>query len=165
MPLTGSKAGARPDLIVLDVMMPGMSGYEVCRKLRARFSPSELPIVMLTAKNMVTDLVQGFESGANDYLVKPFSKDELLSRVWSHLKLKEAYETLEENLRLKRELARREQTEQSLKLMQHRLSGMLDAVDEALMAVNESGEISFCNRACEALLGYPPQALLGNPLE
>ena len=158
------ESGGRPDLIVLDVMMPGMSGYEVCRKLRARFSPSELPIVMLTAKNMVTDLVQGFESGANDYLVKPFSKDELLSRVWSHLKLKEAYETLEENLKLKRELARREQTEQELKLMQRRMSGMLDTVDEALMAVNENEEISFCNSACNALLGYRPQELLGSPL-
>jgi len=96
--------GQKPDLILLDVMMPQMTGFEVCRRLRERYTAAELPIIMLTAKNRVADLVEGFESGANDYLVKPFSKDELLSRVWSHLKIKTAYETLEENLKLKTEL-------------------------------------------------------------
>ncbi|MCP3929299.1 MAG: response regulator [Bacteroidetes bacterium] len=75
------------DLIILDIMMPGMSGYEVCKKLRDVYMPSELPIVMLTAKNRVVDLVEGFNAGANDYLTKPFSKDELLSRIKIHLRL------------------------------------------------------------------------------
>jgi two-component system sensor histidine kinase ChiS len=55
-------------MILLDVMMPRMTGYEVCQKIREQFSPSELPILMLTAKNQVSDLVEGFNSGANDYL-------------------------------------------------------------------------------------------------
>lgn len=75
------------DLIILDIMMPRMSGYEVCQKLRAFYPPSDLPIVMLTAKNRVADLVEGFQVGANDYLTKPFSKDELLSRIKTHLRL------------------------------------------------------------------------------
>lgn len=79
--------GHKYDLIVLDVMMPKMSGYEVCTRLRKRYLPSELPIVMLTAKNRTTDLVEGFKVGANDYLAKPFSKDELLSRIRTHLNL------------------------------------------------------------------------------
>jgi two-component system sensor histidine kinase ChiS len=79
--------GDKPDLILLDVMMPQMSGYEVCQKLRQTYSPSELPIVMLTAKNQVSDLVEGFESGANDYLTKPFSKTELMTRIKTHVRL------------------------------------------------------------------------------
>jgi signal transduction histidine kinase/class 3 adenylate cyclase/ligand-binding sensor domain-containing protein len=75
------------DLIILDIMMPKLSGYEVCQKLRELFLPSELPVVMLTAKNQVLDLVDGFKTGANDYLTKPFSKDELLSRIKTHLNL------------------------------------------------------------------------------
>lgn len=75
------------DLILLDIMMPGMSGYEVCEKIRDDYQASELPIIMLTAKNGVGELVQGFDSGANDYLTKPFSKNELLSRIKTHLNL------------------------------------------------------------------------------
>ncbi len=79
--------GFLPNLILLDVMMPKMTGYEVCQHLRQHFSPSELPILMLTAKNQIKDLVAGFESGANDYLSKPIYKDELLARLKTHLRL------------------------------------------------------------------------------
>jgi PAS domain S-box-containing protein len=79
--------GLRPDLIILDVMMPKMSGYEVCGKIREQFSANEMPIVMLTAKNQVSDLVEGLEAGANDYLTKPIFKNELLARIKTHLHL------------------------------------------------------------------------------
>ncbi|MEM6763508.1 MAG: ATP-binding protein [Bacteroidota bacterium] len=75
------------DLILLDVMMPKMSGYEVCQKLRETYLPSELPIIMITAKNQVSDLVTGLTTGANDYIVKPFSKQELLARIKTHIDL------------------------------------------------------------------------------
>ncbi|MCB0559561.1 MAG: tetratricopeptide repeat protein [Lewinellaceae bacterium] len=75
------------DLIILDIMMPKMSGYEVCRKIRQSYPASNLPIVLLTAKNRVADLVEGFHAGANDYIAKPFSRDELLSRIQTHLNL------------------------------------------------------------------------------
>ncbi len=78
------------DLLLLDVMMPGLSGYEVCRILREEKSESELPVIMLTAKNRVMDLVTGLDSGANDYLVKPFDPRELNARVRTMLKLKDA---------------------------------------------------------------------------
>jgi signal transduction histidine kinase/CheY-like chemotaxis protein/class 3 adenylate cyclase/uncharacterized protein HemY len=74
-------------LVLLDVMMPGISGYEVCEKIRERFTASYLPIILLTAKNTVNELVIGFNSGANDYLTKPFSKNELLSRIKIHINL------------------------------------------------------------------------------
>ncbi len=68
-------------------MMPKMTGYEVCQKLREEHLPSELPVILLTAKNQVEDLVEGLSSGANDYLTKPFSKNELLARIKTHLQL------------------------------------------------------------------------------
>lgn len=75
------------DLVLLDIMMPRMSGYEVCQKIRETHLPSQLPIIMITAKNQVQDLVQGLDLGANDYLAKPFSKDEFMARVKTHLNL------------------------------------------------------------------------------
>ncbi|HEY9598805.1 MAG TPA: ATP-binding protein, partial [Cyanophyceae cyanobacterium] len=85
--LTNLEKGLLPDLILLDVMMPRMTGYEVCQKIRDRFPAHELPIVMLTAKNQVQDIVEGFESGANDYLSKPIQKGEMLARIKTHLNL------------------------------------------------------------------------------
>lgn len=67
-----------PDLIILDVLMPGMDGLEVCRRLRAN---SDTPILMLTAKDDVSDRVEGLDRGADDYVVKPFALEELLARV------------------------------------------------------------------------------------
>jgi two-component system sensor histidine kinase ChiS len=81
------QSGQEFDLIVLDIMMPRMSGYQVCAKLRQKYPAHELPVVMLTAKNQISDLVTGFQFGANDYLTKPFSKDELLTRIKFHIQL------------------------------------------------------------------------------
>jgi signal transduction histidine kinase/class 3 adenylate cyclase/ligand-binding sensor domain-containing protein/FixJ family two-component response regulator len=72
-------------LVLLDVMMPRISGYEVCQKIRERYLSTELPVIMVTAKNQVNDLVEGFDIGTNDYIVKPFSRDELLARVKAQL--------------------------------------------------------------------------------
>ncbi|HEY9612259.1 ATP-binding protein [Allocoleopsis sp.] len=86
--------GFKPDIILLDIMMPKMTGYELCQKIRERFPANELPVVLLTAKNQVSDLVEGFSSGANDYLTKPVSKNELLARIKTHIrlaKINEAY--------------------------------------------------------------------------
>ncbi|MBF0350466.1 MAG: response regulator [SAR324 cluster bacterium] len=88
-----------PDLVLLDLMMPRMNGYEVALKLRQNHPPAQLPILMLTAKNQVSDLVKGFDSGANDYLTKPFHKAELLSRINLHLQLQNSIESLKELLK------------------------------------------------------------------
>ncbi len=79
--------GFKPDIILLDVMMPRMSGYEVTQRLRKLYPATELPILMLTAKNQTSDLVEGLAAGANDYLTKPISKHELLARVKTHIHL------------------------------------------------------------------------------
>jgi two-component system sensor histidine kinase/response regulator len=78
----------RIDLILLDVMMPEMDGYEVCRTLRASPAMREIPIIFLTAKHDVDDVVRGFDLGAQDYVGKPFNPPELLARVRTHLTLR-----------------------------------------------------------------------------
>jgi len=78
------------DLVLLDIMMPGISGYDLCREIRKRFSLHELPVLVLTARYGIAGLVAGFESGANDYLVKPIHREELLARVRTLVSLKRA---------------------------------------------------------------------------
>ena len=76
------------DLIILDVMMPGMDGHEVCANVRKKFSLYELPVLFLTSLKETEDVVKGLEAGANDYLVKPFNNRELLARTQTLIKLK-----------------------------------------------------------------------------
>ncbi|HEX7276777.1 MAG TPA: response regulator [Acidimicrobiales bacterium] len=73
--------GVRPDLVLLDWTMPKMSGIEVCEALRADPSTADIPIILLTAKAQESELARGLAAGADDYIVKPFSPNELLSRV------------------------------------------------------------------------------------
>ncbi len=77
-----------PDLVLLDIMMPGMDGYEVCRKLKENADTALVPVIFLTAKNEPEDIVKGFETGAVDYVPKPFNAVELLARVKTQLEIK-----------------------------------------------------------------------------
>ena len=77
---------APPDLIVLDWMMPKLSGIEVCRRLKMRAETRKIPIIMLSARSEEVDKVRGLETGADDYVVKPYSVAELMARVRSHLR-------------------------------------------------------------------------------
>lgn len=71
----------KPDLVVLDIMMPGMDGYEVCRRVRGANTTNYLPIILLSAKGRPVDREAGLEAGADDYIVKPFSPRRLLDRI------------------------------------------------------------------------------------
>ncbi|MCP4347325.1 MAG: response regulator [Desulfobacterales bacterium] len=123
-----------PDIVILDLMMPRMSGYEVCRKIRETKAPASMPVVMLTAKNRTTDLLQGFDSGANDYLVKPFNKEELLVRVKVHLDLKIYHEKLSASEKKYRSLH--------------------DRAIEGIFQTTQEGHIISANPALVRILGY-----------
>ncbi|MBF0117651.1 MAG: response regulator [Desulfobacterales bacterium] len=77
----------QPDIVLLDIMMPKLNGYETAKRIREKFNREELPIIFLTAKNQVNDLIVGFSSGGNDYITKPFSKNELITRMSFHIEL------------------------------------------------------------------------------
>ena len=89
-------ADPHPDLILLDIMMPGMDGYEVCRQLQANPSTATIPVIFLTAKSQDEDETKGFELGAVDYITKPITPAILMARVQTHLALKQARSFLQE---------------------------------------------------------------------
>ena len=111
------ESDAIPQLLLLDIMMPGLSGYEVCRTLRRTFSASELPIIMLTGRRTVEDLLDAYQSGANDYISKPFSKAELIARVRCQLDLQQAYETLKKNILLEKEVTLQKQKNETARIL------------------------------------------------
>jgi adenylate cyclase len=98
---SGEEALARipevcPDLVLLDVVMPGLSGYDVCRAIRADPSIGILPVIMVTALDPATERVKGLEAGADDFLTKPINQAELLARVRSLLRVKSLYDTVQD---------------------------------------------------------------------
>ncbi len=88
----------KPDLILLDIMMPRMSGFEVCRKLKSDPATRDIPIIMVTALNELSDIERGVESGTDDFLSKPVNRLELITRVKSLLKLRHLKDELERAL-------------------------------------------------------------------
>jgi two-component system, cell cycle response regulator len=82
----------RPDIVVLDVLMPGLDGFETCRRIKADPATADIPIILVTALDDVDDLVRGFEAGADDFLTKPFNGRELMARVRLQLRRKRHYE-------------------------------------------------------------------------
>ncbi len=113
----------RPDLILLDLMMPRMDGYEVCRRLRADGRLSHIPIIMLTAKAQLTDKIAGLEHGADDYVTKPFDTEELAARVQATLR--RALDSrsvppltgLPGNVRIEQELSRRVEADEPMAVL------------------------------------------------
>ncbi|WDP91584.1 MAG: response regulator [Desulfobacter sp.] len=77
-----------PDLILLDIMMPDMDGYEVCKRLKKDLGTSHIPVIFLTAKTDTEDVVKGFDAGGVDYVTKPFNSAELMARIRTHIELK-----------------------------------------------------------------------------
>ena len=113
----------RPDLILLDVIMPGMDGYEVCTKLKANPWTQEIPVIFLTGQTEATDEARGFEVGAVDYIHKPFSPAVVAARVHTHLALRETREMLERQL-----LAIRTELETAREIQRSILPGEVPAV-------------------------------------
>ena len=102
-------AKEKPDLILLDVMMPDLSGFEVAQKLKQSADIGEIPIIFLTALNSTADIVQGFKSGANDFISKPFNKEELIIRVNHQISLVAAKRLIEKkNIELQNTVAGRD---------------------------------------------------------
>ncbi|MBI1921409.1 MAG: response regulator [Geobacter sp.] len=81
----GAAQTHRPDLILLDIHLPGLDGYEVCRRLKADAATSDIPVVFLTAMDSEKERVKGFAAGGSDYVIKPFFPEELLARIDAHL--------------------------------------------------------------------------------
>lgn len=120
-------AKAKPDLILLDIMMPELDGFETCRRLKANDATRDIPVIFITARNEMESVVAGFRAGGVDYVVKPFQADEVLSRVKTHLRLNRlTRELLEKNHALEAEIKRREQAETELRQADDKLAAFSD---------------------------------------
>lgn len=149
----------KPELVLLDIMMPGMNGYEVCQEIRKQYDHGQLPVILLTALSQNNDRIKGFDCGANDYLTKPFNKQELAARIRAHLTASKAEIRRLENAKLQQELRIREQVEASLLETQGRLLEQLESAPEAIICIREDGRIRFANDSAAKLFKRTPEQL------
>jgi two-component system, sensor histidine kinase and response regulator len=127
-----------PDVILLDLMMPGMDGYRVCEQLKGMESTRDIPVIFVTAKTDIRDRVQGFGLGAHDYICKPIQPKELIARVDAALRVKDLQDKLKDRIRLQQELeiAKQQLTEQYMSSIFGQLAeSLLHELNNPLAAV------------------------------
>jgi len=151
--LLDNLAQSSPDLILLDWMMPGKNGLDVCKEIRQQYDAYSLPIIMLTARHQINDIVQALNAGANDYLTKPYHEQELSARVYSQVSVKRLLVVSLENEKLISEIQHQKMQKQHLNFSNLRLSNALDASNENIVLLNEDLDIVFANIGARSLIG------------
>ncbi len=130
-----------PDLILMDVCMPGMDGLETCRQLKLHPGTAAIPVIFMSARNEADDVVAGFEHGAVDYIGKPLRMAEVCARVRAQLQIHSHSGSHQEQAQ--------------------RLRIIVDSMAEGLMVIEPDGRIEYTNPACAGYLGYAPNELAG----
>lgn len=133
-----------PDLILLDVMMPGMDGLETCRQLKSNAATQRIPVIFMSARTDTDDVVAGFDIGAVDYISKPLRMAEVCARVRTQLQIRSNSETQEEQA--------------------ERLRTIVNNMAEGLLIIEADGRIQFTNPACDKYLGYQENELAGRAI-
>jgi two-component system cell cycle sensor histidine kinase/response regulator CckA len=134
-------ADTLPDLILLDVLMPEMDGFEVCRRLKQEQKTRIIPVVMITALKEKEFCLKALEEGADDFLSKPVDKTELLARIKSLLRIRTYHNALQES--------------------EERYRNILDNIQESYFEMNLAGELTFFNDSLIEITGYPRDELMG----
>ncbi|MBJ6724666.1 response regulator [Geomesophilobacter sediminis] len=137
-----------PMLVLLDWMMPGLDGLEICRRLREKKTPVPPYVLFLTCRDNTRDIVTALEAGANDYVTKPFQAEELRARLQVGLRVVELQSALNQRV-------------EELQLERNRAKLCLDVAGVLLIALNEAGAITQVNRKGSEILGYPESEILG----
>ncbi|HAT50364.1 MAG: diguanylate cyclase [Nitrospirae bacterium] len=133
-----------PDLILLDIMMPGMDGYAVCTKLKADARTNDILVIFISALNAEKDQIRGFDLGAVDFITKPFSKVIVQARIQNHLT--------------------RRWAEQAVSRLHHQNRLILDAAGEGIFGLDLEGNTLFINETGSKILGWKKEELLGKPM-
>ncbi|OGG99545.1 MAG: hypothetical protein A2600_08685 [Candidatus Lambdaproteobacteria bacterium RIFOXYD1_FULL_56_27] len=141
-----------PDLVLLDLMMPNINGYEVCKEMRRLFSPEVLPILILTAKSHAGGLEEAFAAGANDYITKPILGKELLARLELHLKIKE-------NASLTERITLLDQTQRELSRTRESLISILDKTPGPVLLLDVQLLPRYANQSARIHFGLGPDQL------
>jgi len=158
---------SQPDLILLDVMMPNIDGFEVCRLLKSKQKIQNIPIIFMTALVNTLDKIKGFELGAADYITKPFQDEEVLARITAHLRVQQLQKQLtQQNQQLIEEIKQREQAElereQALKTLQAEKVSLVKRVEERTVELSRALRLKdefLANMSHE--LRTPLMAILG----
>jgi PAS domain S-box-containing protein len=172
----------RPDLVLLDVVMVGIDGYETCRRIKSRALGTPVQVILISASTGTPDRLKGYQVGADDYLAKPFDPDELLAKVRVYLRLHDAMtqqsraedvERLVEELQRQRQVAvtlleesqrakhASELAEQQLRHSQQELRAIIDFLPDATFVIDEDRKVLAWNRAVEQITGVCKEEILG----
>lgn len=146
----------KPDLILLDVRLPGADGYAVCRKIKASPASSDIPVIMMTGLSDIEDMVNGFDAGAVDYICKPVAAEEVLVRVDTHLQLRRLRQRLQDrNHDLQREVRRRREAERHLE----------QSLEQAVILIDGQGTLQFATKRAWDLIArfFPDASMAGLP--
>ena len=157
-----SIANNPPDLILLDIVMPDMDGYQVCQQLKASPKTQNIPVIFLSGLNETFDKVKAFEVGGVDYITKPFQVQEVLARVESQLRLQRLQKQLtEQNIQLQQEIQERQQVEIALSKSEKQYRHLVEASQDLIWSINRDGNYTFVNPIVHHLYGYSPEEMLG----
>lgn len=156
----------QPDLILLDVMMPGMDGFETCRHLKAKPETKDIPVIFMTALADIHDKVRAFAAGGVDYVSKPFQLEELLARVRTHLDLRATQQQLiVQNGMLQEEISARRQAEANLQSSELRYRRLFETASDGILLLDpETGQVRDANPALAVMVGQDLNSLIGRAL-
>jgi len=158
-----------PDLILLDIRMPDMDGYEVCRRLKSSAETQDIPVLFISGLGEPMDKVKAFALGGVDYILKPFENNEILARVRTHLSIRLMQKQLEEqNLQLRKtgEILEQQvaQRTQELRESEERFRSVSQTANDAIITIDEQGLVVSWNMSASKMFGYDEKEMLGNTL-
>lgn len=162
-------AATTPELVLLDIVMDGIDGLEVCRRIKAHEKYRHIPVIFISATTETEERVQGFQLGAVDFVVKPFQRQELLARVRAHLALnrmqdelkRQAVDLRDTNMLLQNEIAVREMIATSLAESEEKFRTLAASAQDAFVMLDDEGRINFWNPAASELFGYSEAEISG----
>jgi len=160
-----SIAESLPALILLDVKMPGMDGFELCEKLKSDKRTHDIPIIFISAYGDDLSKIRGFQVGGIDFINKPFNTGEVLARVGAHIELRTMQITLEhQNEQLKAEIARHERAEKALKLSEEKYRNIFNNALDILYRIKIDGTTEEISPSVNHVLGYTKEEVLGKSI-
>ncbi len=156
---------AKPDLILLDIMMPEMDGYEICQQLKADVRTSDIPVIFISVSDEVADKVKAFEVGGVDYITKPLHREEVLVRIQHQLKLQNLQKQLiEKNERLQKEIAVRQEVELELSNRNKLKQSIFSYAQVGICLTDENGCFVEVNFVYCQIYGFTAAEMLGKNL-
>lgn len=155
-----------PDLVILDILMPGMDGFEVCRRLKADAATAEVPVIFIGAHDEIVDTAKAFEVGGMDYITRPFNPEVMLARVQTLLNIRRMQIALaRQNSQLQREIAARKASEEKAHESEMRCRSILEASPDPIVIYDSEGKTRYVNPAFERLYGWTSEELLDRRID